>query len=67
MVGMIFAPPLIGWLLQRIGDYRYVFLFCGVLTALALVALLALLAQWEKLGGDRHFTPPDPVLGTSRL
>jgi len=67
MVGMIFAPPLIGWLLQRIGDYRYVFLFCGVLTAFALVALLALLAQWEKLGGDRHFTPPDPVLGTSRL
>jgi hypothetical protein len=66
MVGMIFAPPLIGWLLQRIGDYRYVFLFCGVLTALALVALLTLLAQWKKLGGDLNFTPPDPVLRTPR-
>jgi MFS family permease len=61
MVGLTLAPPLVGWLLQRIGDYRHVFLFCGVLASLALVALIALFAQWKKLGGDLHFTPPDPA------
>ncbi len=61
MVGLALTPPLVGWLLQRIADYRYVFIFCGVLTALSLVALLALYVQWQRLGGDRDFTPPDPV------
>jgi MFS family permease len=61
MVGLILAPPVIGWLLQRIGDYRYVFIFCGVLTALAFMALLTLYAQWKKLGGDKDFAPPDPL------
>ena len=61
MIGLIFSPPLVGWLLQRIGDYRYVFYFCGVLTALSLVALLTLYAQWMKLGGDANYTPPDPL------
>ena len=65
MVSLALTPPLVGWLLQRIGDYRYVFIFCGVLTSLALVALLALHAQWKKLGGDLNFTPPDPALNPS--
>jgi maltose/moltooligosaccharide transporter len=65
MIGLIFAPPLVGWLLQRIGDYRYVFFFCGILTSLSLVALLTLYAQWKKLGGDSRFTPPDPLLKSS--
>ncbi len=57
-VGLILAPPCVGWLLQRIGDYRYVFIFCGTLTALSTVALLMLYLQWKKLGGDRCFVPP---------
>ncbi|MCX6944595.1 MAG: MFS transporter [Opitutales bacterium] len=61
MVGLIFSPPLIGWLIQRIADYRYVFVFCGALTSLALLALLALHAQWQRLGGEKNFVPPDPV------
>ncbi len=61
MVGLIFSPPLIGWLLQHIADYRYIFIFCGTLTALSFLALLALYAQWKKLGGELHFTPPDPT------
>ena len=61
MVGLIFSPPLIGWLIQRIADYRYVFVFCGALTSLALVALLALYTQWQRLGGEKNFVPPDPV------
>jgi MFS family permease len=64
MVGLTLTPPLIGWLLQRIADYRYVFIFCGVLTSLSLVALITLYAQWKKLGGDQHFTPPDPTRRT---
>ena len=62
MVGLIFAPPLVGWLLQRIRDYRYVFIFCGVLTALSLVALLRLHARWKKLGGELNYIPPDPAM-----
>ena len=61
MVGLIFAPPLVGWLLQRIRDYRYIFIFCGVLTALSLAALLRLRAQWRKLGGELNYSPPDPA------
>ena len=65
MVSLALTPSLIGWLLPRIGDYRYVFIFCGVVTLLALAALLALLAQWKKLCGDLRFTPPDPLLKKS--
>jgi len=63
-VGLILAPPVVGWLLQRLGDYRYVFIICGVLTALSSAALLTLYVQWKKLGGDLHFTPPDPMAAT---
>ena len=62
MVGLVIAPPIVGRLLQSIADYRYVFIFCGVLTSLSLVALLLLHAQWKKLGGVRGFTPPDPLV-----
>ena len=61
IIGVIFSPPLVGWLLQRIGDYRYAFFFCGVLTAFSLIALLTLHAQWKKLGGDAGFSPPVPL------
>jgi len=60
MAGLIFAPPLVGWALQRIGDYRYVFLFCGVLTGLSLAALIVVHSMWMKLGGDASYVPPDP-------
>ncbi len=62
MIGLIFSPPIVGWLFERVADYRYVFIFCGVLTTLALVALLLLYAQWQRLGGAKGYTPPDPVV-----
>jgi maltose/moltooligosaccharide transporter len=62
MIGLIVAPPIVGRLLESIADYRYVFAFCGVLTSLALAALLLLRWQWQQLGGALHFTPPDPLL-----
>jgi MFS family permease len=64
MVGLTLTPPLVGWLLQQVRDYRYVFIFCGVLTSLSLVALTTLYFQWMRHGGDRNFTPPDPVRKT---
>ena len=60
MIGLIFAPPLVGGLLQRLGDYRYAFLLCSGLTFCSFLALLALHAQWKKLGGADAYVPPDP-------
>jgi len=65
MIGLIFAPPLVGRLLQHIRDYRWVFAFCGILTSLSLVALIALHAQWKRLGGVEGFVPPDPSVKKS--
>ena len=57
-MSLIATPPLCGYLLGTIRDYRYVFIFCGAFTALALVSLVTLFRQWKKLGGDRDFAPP---------
>jgi len=62
MIGLVFAPPFVGALMQWIADYRYSFLFCGVSCTLSLAALLVLQAQWEKYGGARNYVPPDPSL-----
>lgn len=61
MVGMIFMPPIIGALLEWLRDYRYVWVFCGILNVLAAAALITLRWQWHRLGGDQSFTPPGPV------
>ncbi len=57
-ISLIVAPPLCGWLLGTIRDYRYLFILCGAFTAMALVSLIALFLQWRRLGGDRGFEPP---------
>ena len=62
MIGLILGPPLVGRLLERIADYRYTFLFSGILTALSLVALILLYLQWQALGGAKGYTPPDPTV-----
>jgi maltose/moltooligosaccharide transporter len=63
MIGLVVSPPIVGWLLQRIGDYRYAFLFCGVLNALSLATLLLVYSMWRRLGGDEGYSPPDPARG----
>ncbi len=63
-MSMIITPPICGWLLGMVRDYRYLFIFCGVCTSLTLVALVVLYFQWKKLGGDLHFTPPDTIFKT---
>lgn len=61
MVGLIFAPPIVGALLGALRDYRLVFILCGILNIFASIALIALYQQWKKLGGDKSFAPPDPT------
>lgn len=55
---LVLSPPLFGWLLETIRDYRYIFVFSGICMFLALVACVTLFLQWKKLGGDRSFVPP---------
>lgn len=59
MVGLIIAPPFIGWLLEVIRDYRYLFLMSGAFTTLGTLACYTLYRQWLKLGGDLNFVPPE--------
>jgi hypothetical protein len=66
MVGLIFAPPLVGALLETLRDYRYAFAMCGGLNALALIALIALHRQWRNLGGAKGYLPPEPALSSAR-
>ncbi len=60
ITSLIIAPPLVGKLLTAISDYRFIYLFCAFLTAMALIANWTLFLQWRKLGGDQGFTPPEP-------
>ena len=58
ITSLIIAPPLVGLLLEVIRDYRYVFIFSGLCTAIAFVACVALFRQWQGYGGDRSYAPP---------
>lgn len=58
--GMIFAPAICGWFLQMVGDYRYVYLWGGVFTALAMVAAIAVWREWLRLGGPDSYVAPLP-------
>ncbi len=59
-LGMIAGPTLCGWFLQVMGDYRYVFLWGAVFTALAMVASILTWREWLKLGGADSFVAPLP-------
>ncbi len=59
---MILIPPLIGWLLGIVKDYRYLFIFCGVCTSLTFITLVIFYFQWKKYGGDKNYTPPDTIV-----
>lgn len=59
ITSLIVAPPLVGRLLEVIRDYRYIYLLCGLCTALSMLASWALYRQWRKLGGDSGYAPPE--------
>ncbi len=59
--------PLVGWILESVRDYRYIYLLCGGFSGLASVACLLLKMHWEKLareaavaGADGTATAPKP-------
>lgn len=64
-ISMIIVPPICGWLLGVVRDYRYLFIFCGVCTSLTFFAIITLYFQWKKLGGDQDFVPPNTILPTA--
>ena len=64
---LIISPPLVGLPLETIRDYRYVFVACGICSALTFVASVTLFLQWKKLGSDLHFTPPETAHGEPGL
>ena len=59
---MILVPPIIGWALGTVKDYRYLFIFCGICTTLTFLMLIVLYFQWKKLGGDTAYSPPDTIV-----
>jgi len=59
IISLIFGPPLVGRFLDVTRDYRYIYLLCGLCTALAMLASWTLYLQWKRHGGDAGYTPPD--------
>ena len=59
-IGMVVGPALCGWFLQAVGDYRYVYLWGAVFTAVAMVSAIALRREWLKLGGPDAYVAPIP-------
>ena len=60
-VANVILGPFFGWLLDRLNrDYRWVFLFGAVVTALSVVALWKVFRGYLACGGDSNYVPPDP-------
>jgi maltose/moltooligosaccharide transporter len=58
--GLVFAPLLCGWLMDIIKNYRYLFIWSGVLSTISMLLIISLFFHWKKLGGDESFVPPEP-------
>jgi len=56
---IIVGPPLCGILMGALRNYRWIFVFSGVCTTVSFLVLVSVYVQWRRLGGARHFTPPD--------
>ena len=56
--GLVVAPFLCGWLMDTIKDYRYLFIWSGTCSTLAMLTAFSLYRHWKRLGGDDHYVPP---------
>jgi len=56
--GVMLAPVLCGWLIESVRDYRFVFVWCAVCTALSFVMCTRVYAGWRALGGSAAYRPP---------
>lgn len=62
-LSLILFPPVCGWMLSTVRDYRLIFILCGICTSLSCISLILLYRQWKQLGGDRGFKPPVTIAG----
>jgi maltose/moltooligosaccharide transporter len=46
--GLMIMHPTVGWILEHLRNYRYIFILCGTLTALAAIACSLLILEWQK-------------------
>jgi maltose/moltooligosaccharide transporter len=56
--GLIVAPLLAGWLISMIRDYRYIFLWSGLVMLAGVAPGISLYRHWQRLGGDKNYVPP---------
>jgi len=55
--GVVVAPVFCGWLIERLQDYRFLFVWCAVCCGLGFLMGLLVFFEWKKLGGDKDFRP----------
>lgn len=61
-IALILAPLGCGFMLDKTGDWRYVFIWAAVWSVLGAIACFAVYVQWKNLGGDLHYSPPEDGL-----
>ena len=58
-LGLVFAPFLCGLLMDTIKDYRYLYIWSGTCSALAMIMVISVYKHWKQLGGDNNYVPPE--------
>ena len=60
---LMIIPPLLGLFIQCVrSEYRYVFPIGILLSAASFLSYLVVLAKFQRLGGDRSYSPPGSTL-----
>lgn len=57
-VALVLAPLGCGFVLDKTGDWRYVFIWAAVWSVIGVIACFAVYVQWKSLGGDLQYSPP---------
>lgn len=57
-LGLMFGPFLCGQLMDLLKDYRYLFIWSGISTAISAFFTFAVYQHWKRLGGDAHYVAP---------
>ena len=47
-----------GYFLDKVGDYRFLFVWVGTFMAISLVAMIFVYRDWIRMGGDEGYVPP---------
>ena len=57
-LGWATASPACGYFLDRVGDYRFLFVWVGAFMTLSLVMTVFVYRDWRRMGGDEGYVPP---------